>query len=114
MSLKKKAALFIQACGAIFLILGLALHIAEVGLIGLAVIVLLTALNGVTEEHRIGHAFEEALAVYRSSGCILRNCCSYSLPAPLFTDHLICTRSGRKGSAGSVLYCQRRTLHDFG
>jgi len=61
MSLKKKAALFIQACGAIFLILGLALHIAEVGLIGLAVIVLLTALNGVTEEHRIGHAFEEAL-----------------------------------------------------
>jgi NhaB family Na+:H+ antiporter len=32
-----------------------------VGLIGLMVIVLLTAFNGVTEEHRIGHAFEEAL-----------------------------------------------------
>lgn len=61
MSLKKKASLFIQACAAVFLVLALALHIAEVGLIGLAVIVLLTALNGVTEEHRIGHAFEEAL-----------------------------------------------------
>ena len=36
-------------------------HWAPVGLIGLMVIVLLTALNGITEEHRIGHAFEEAL-----------------------------------------------------
>ncbi|OEU69766.1 MAG: Na+/H+ antiporter NhaB [Desulfovibrio sp. S3730MH75] len=61
MSLKQKAALIIQACGAVFLIFALALHLAEVGLIGLAIIVVLTALNGVTEEHRIGHAFEEAL-----------------------------------------------------
>ena len=34
---------------------------AEPGVVGLLVIVLATALNGVTEEHRIGHAFEEAL-----------------------------------------------------
>ncbi|CCO23294.1 sodium/proton antiporter NhaB [Maridesulfovibrio hydrothermalis] len=61
MSLKKKAALFTQACAALFLVFALAFHIAEVGLIGLTVIVLLTALNGITEEHRIGHAFEEAL-----------------------------------------------------
>ncbi len=61
MSLKKKAALFIQACAAVFLIIALALHLAEVGLIGLTIIVVLTALNGITEEHRIGHAFEEAL-----------------------------------------------------
>ncbi|NDV27071.1 sodium/proton antiporter NhaB [Desulfovibrio sp. JC010] len=61
MSLKKKAALFTQACAALFLVLALAFHIAEVGLIGLTVIVLLTALNGITEEHQIGHAFEEAL-----------------------------------------------------
>ena len=46
---------------AIFLVCGLALHLAEVGLIGLAVIVLLTAFNGVIEEHQIGKAFEEAL-----------------------------------------------------
>ena len=34
---------------------------AEVGLIGLMVIVIQTAFNGVVEEHQIGHAFEEAL-----------------------------------------------------
>ena len=61
MTKKQQAALFIQVCVAIFLILALAFHLAEVGIIGLSVIVLLTALNGVTEEHRIGHAFEEAL-----------------------------------------------------
>jgi NhaB family Na+:H+ antiporter len=41
--------------------MSLALHLAEVGIIGLIIIVLLTAMNGVTEEHRIGKAFEEAL-----------------------------------------------------
>ena len=40
---------------------GLAFHLAEVGLIGLMVIVLLTAFNGVIEEHRIARSFEEAL-----------------------------------------------------
>ena len=34
---------------------------AAVGLIGLMIIVLLTAFNGIIEEHQIGHAFEEAL-----------------------------------------------------
>ena len=37
------------------------MHVAEVGLIGLMIIVLLTSFNGVIEEHQIGHAFEEAL-----------------------------------------------------
>lgn len=55
------AILITQAVTAVFLIAGLGLHIAEVGLIGLAIIVLQTAFNGVTEEHRLGHAFEEAL-----------------------------------------------------
>lgn len=58
---KHKAQLIIQAIGAAILVFGLAFHIAEVGLIGLMVIVLLTAFNGYTEEHQIGHAFEEAL-----------------------------------------------------
>jgi NhaB family Na+:H+ antiporter len=53
--------LIVQAIVGIILILSLAFHVASVGLVGLMVIVLLTALNGVTEEHRIGHAFEEAL-----------------------------------------------------
>ena len=41
--------------------LALALHLAEVGLIGLMVIVLATAFTGVTEEQRLGKAFEAAL-----------------------------------------------------
>lgn len=55
------AALIVQALGAVVLVIGLAWHLAEVGLIGLMIIVLLTAFTGITEEHRIGHAFEEAL-----------------------------------------------------
>ena len=56
-----KATLIVQSLVAVVLVISLAFHWAPVGLIGLMVIVLLTALNGITEEHRIGHAFEEAL-----------------------------------------------------
>lgn len=58
---KETAALIIQALAALVLIVALALHVAEVGLIGLLIIVLLTSFNGIIEEHQIGHAFEEAL-----------------------------------------------------
>ncbi|SEI48552.1 Na+:H+ antiporter, NhaB family [Allopseudospirillum japonicum] len=58
---KDRAALLVQALTAIFLIFALAFHWAEVGLIGLTIIVLQTAFNGITEEHQIGKAFEEAL-----------------------------------------------------
>jgi NhaB family Na+:H+ antiporter len=57
----QKASLMVQALVALFLVVALALHWAEVGLIGLAVIVLATAFTGIIEEHRLGHAFEEAL-----------------------------------------------------
>lgn len=53
--------LITQAVVGIILVLSLAFHVAAVGLVGLMIIVLLTAFNGVIEEHRIGHAFEEAL-----------------------------------------------------
>ncbi|QJY41111.1 hypothetical protein HND97_12245 [Vibrio cholerae] len=43
------------------MIVGLALHLAAVGLIGLSVIILATAFTGVIEEHSLGKAFEEAL-----------------------------------------------------
>lgn len=56
-----KARLVVQGVIGILLILSLAFHLAEVGVIGLMVIVLLTALNGVVSEHQIGHAFQEAL-----------------------------------------------------
>lgn len=58
---KEKAQLVVQAVIGIILVVSLQQHVAEVGLIGLMVIVLLTAFNGITEEHEIGHAFEEAL-----------------------------------------------------
>lgn len=57
----QRAALLVQGLAALILILSLAFHIAEVGLIGLLVIVLITAFTGITDEHQIGRAFQEAL-----------------------------------------------------
>jgi NhaB family Na+:H+ antiporter len=54
-------AIVVQALVAVVLVFALGLHLAEPGVVGLLVIVLATAFNGITEEHRIGHAFEEAL-----------------------------------------------------
>lgn len=53
--------LIMQGVVAVWLVVGLALHLAPVGMIGLSVIILATTVTGVTEEHQIGHAFEEAL-----------------------------------------------------
>ncbi len=61
MNSRTVARLAVQAIVALILVVGLAMHWAAVGLIGLMVIVLLTAFNGIVEEHQLGHAFEEAL-----------------------------------------------------
>jgi NhaB family Na+:H+ antiporter len=53
--------LVVQGVVAVLLVLGLAFHLAEVGLIGLMVIILATSFTGVVEEQRIGKAFEAAL-----------------------------------------------------
>ncbi|MCL9782285.1 Na(+)/H(+) antiporter NhaB [Vibrio sp. S4M6] len=53
--------LYVQGIIAVWLIVGLALHLAAVGLIGLSVIILATSFTGIVEEHQIGKAFEEAL-----------------------------------------------------
>ncbi|WP_133406735.1 sodium/proton antiporter NhaB [Parashewanella tropica] len=58
---KEKVKLIVQAIVGIWLIVGLALHLASVGLIGLSVIILTTSFNGITDEHALGKAFEEAL-----------------------------------------------------
>jgi Na+:H+ antiporter, NhaB family len=58
---RDNARLVIQAMAAGLLVVALAMHWAEVGLIGLMVIVIQTAFNGVIEEHNLGRAFEEAL-----------------------------------------------------
>ena len=58
---KDKAELVIESLVAVFLVIALGLHLAAVGLIGLSVIILLTAFKGITEEHHLGEAFHEAL-----------------------------------------------------
>jgi len=58
---QENMAIAVQAGVAVALMVVLGFHLAEPGVVGLMVIVLATALNGITEEHRIGHAFEEAL-----------------------------------------------------
>jgi NhaB family Na+:H+ antiporter len=57
----QRAALWVQGCAALILIICLGLHIAEVGLIGLLVIVLITSFTGITDEHRLGRAFQDAM-----------------------------------------------------
>lgn len=58
---KEKYALLVQGVAAVLLIISLALHIAPVGFIGLGLIIFQTAFIGITDEHALGHAFEEAL-----------------------------------------------------
>jgi len=60
-SYRENVGLILQAIIAVWLVVGLALQLAPVGLIGLSVIVLATAFTGVIDEHAIGKAFEEAL-----------------------------------------------------
>ena len=57
----QKYGLWVQGISAILLIAGLALHLAAVGFIGLGLIIIQTAFMGITDEHQLGHAFEEAL-----------------------------------------------------
>lgn len=60
-SKQEQVKLVVQALIGIWLVIALAFHLAEVGLIGLSVIILATSLCGVTDEHAIGKAFQEAL-----------------------------------------------------
>jgi NhaB family Na+:H+ antiporter len=57
----ESSVIIVQAVVGVILVIVLGNHLAEPGVVGLLVIVLATAFNGITEEHRIGHAFEEAL-----------------------------------------------------
>ncbi len=58
---RQVAALIMQGLVVVFLVVALAFHWAEVGLIGLTVIVLSTSFTGIIREHQLGHAFSEAL-----------------------------------------------------
>jgi NhaB family Na+:H+ antiporter len=58
---QEKVLLVVQMLGAIILVIGLVLHLAEVGFVGLMVVIILTSLNGVTEEHDLARAFLESM-----------------------------------------------------
>ncbi|MFH0934592.1 MAG: sodium/proton antiporter NhaB [Pseudomonadota bacterium] len=53
--------LIAQGVVAVLLVLALGFHIAEIGLIGLAVIVIVSSIAGVTDEHHIAEAFMPGL-----------------------------------------------------
>ena len=53
--------LWVQGVCGVLLVIGLGLHLMEVGLIGLSLLVLVTTMTGINEEHQIGPAFEESL-----------------------------------------------------
>ena len=53
--------LWIQGAAAVLLVAALALHVAEVGLIGLMIVVLLAAFLGISEEHVLAEGFKGAL-----------------------------------------------------
>jgi len=58
---RRRARLTIQAITGVALVVALALQLAEVGLVGLMVIIVVTAFNGVIDEHALGRAFQDAL-----------------------------------------------------
>lgn len=58
---RDQARLIVQSIAGVWLVIALAFHLAEVGIVGLSVIVFITAFNGIIEEHQLGEAFKEAL-----------------------------------------------------
>ncbi len=58
---RDNARLVVQAIAALFLVIALGLEFAQVGIVGLAIIVIQTAFNGIVHEHHLGDAFKEAL-----------------------------------------------------
>lgn len=58
---RRRTVIAIQAIAGVLLIAALAWHVAEVGLIGLALLLAVTAFTGVTEEKRLGQAFHAAM-----------------------------------------------------
>jgi NhaB family Na+:H+ antiporter len=81
---RDKVNLSVQAIIAVWLIVGLAFHLATVGLIGLSVIILATASAGIIEEHQLGKAFEEALP-FTALLCVFFSIVAVIIDQQLFT-----------------------------
>ena len=87
--------LIAQAFVALVLVAALGLHLAEPGVIGLMVIILAAALNGVTQEHRVRACFRGSVAVYGAAGRLLRDCRGDCRSEAVFAGHNVAARSGR-------------------
>lgn len=61
MTKQDRLKMLVQALAGIWLIVGLALHLADVGIIGLTIIIICTAFCGITDEHTLGKAFQESM-----------------------------------------------------
>ncbi|QHB18214.1 sodium/proton antiporter NhaB [Mannheimia pernigra] len=61
MTKQDKLKMIVQAISGVWLIIGLALHLADVGIIGLTIIIICTAFCGITDEHALGKAFQESM-----------------------------------------------------
>ena len=85
---RDNAKLFVQGLIAIWLILGLGFHLAEVGLIGLSVIILATSFCGITDEHALGKAFEEALP-FTALLCVFFAVVAVIIDQQLFTPVIV-------------------------
>ena len=111
-TMRDRQVLIVQAIVALILVFGLAFHVAEVGLIGLVVIILATSFTGIVEEHRIGKAFESALAVHRAARRVLRDRRRDPRAAPVRAGHQ--RRAGARGprAGGGAVPRDRRALHD--
>ncbi|HGO5814835.1 TPA: sodium/proton antiporter NhaB [Mannheimia haemolytica] len=61
MTKQDRIKMMVQAIAGVWLIVGLALHLADVGIIGLTIIIVCTAFCGITDEHTLGKAFQESM-----------------------------------------------------
>jgi NhaB family Na+:H+ antiporter len=103
-SMRSRWRLITQALAALLLVVALAWHWAEPGLVGLALVALLAALQGLAHEERLAEALKEAvpftalLAVFFAIVAVIQ---AQSLFAPLM--HWVLARQGGAGLAAMYL-----------
>ena len=103
MSKQDKIKLGMQALIAIWLIVGLAFHLAAVGLIGLSIIIFATSFTGVTDEHTIGKAFQESLP-FTALLVVFFSVVAVIIDQNFFTNYSLRSFCGRKYTTCFILF----------
>jgi NhaB family Na+:H+ antiporter len=99
---QETSTIIVQAIVAVILVITLATHMAEPGVVGLLVIVLATAFNG------------RGAAVHRAAGRVFRDRRGHSQPAPVLAGHPLGHDLRRQGAGSAVLYRQWCAVDDLG